>query len=954
MIHRFTWSVAGVLALGLVAAACGTSEPSSATSGKADALTTGDGTSYTLEGCRNNGRPPIFPPYNPPSSIICPDASYTTGNLGKGWNELDLVPHRITVGTGQSAPASQTFAFAVAVDSFDGGHPGYDVLSTLTLNTSLSSAACTAGTVGPQSTLSPGVGGTDVSLYRIVTLTQAKNLTCVYDFYARLALGSHLYPGSSLHANALNDTFGTAGIGARDVSIPVKEILPQELHKDMSASQGSDHIWTITKKPSPAHVDFTNTCDKDASNKDTGVTVTVSWEKLAAVPGGPATIVTHVYAKNPASRVITVNVTDKIYAGTDQTTLLDTANSGDVDVAANTTQLVLTHTFVWNSPNTSAVNDVATATYTDKVTGVPVPGNTTATASATIQFTGPESNASATINDTESISGTGLTFSTDSFSGASGSFDGGYVAGTPTTGPVSWTSASQSGSGSVLFDKTVYVTANTVTSGKLTDTATLNGSSGFTASATGSIDISAEAKVSITIDKTISAGVLVNGATQTFYFDLCKNAPLTCASGDPDYVTTASIMFAAGDTSKSATVTGLDPSMYTVQEQKANGWNSSGPQTVDVSVGEGGAVKCSGTASFTNSIAPAHAQAIKVTIPPGFEAGWTMTITGPSFGGGLSVLTDATGLASFGDIDKSGDYTITEQAEPPFWDPVGPTSCTFTVTLPADSGKTFSCTFTNKEYSLLTVLKTMSQGGTPTSWVFSLYDGSTLIEQETVNAGSGAVSFSSHLYTTDTYTICEPLGPGWSTTWMLDGNTITPVIDTTNSTACYSFKPAGGTTLSFSVDNRPPPGGGQRTIGYWKNWNSCTNFKPYPTAHDKGFTTLDDVLPITVDNVLTLNTCSAAVSLLSKRDICSGVNRASDPAYGLAAQLVGAIANVKAGATDCGGTIEGVITQAQNLLSKYGFLGCGSYKNSMTAADKALALSLATMLDTYNNGSCSF
>ena len=49
--------------------------------------------SFTLQGCRNNGS--ITLP-NTDGKYICPDAAYTTGNLGKGWNELDLVPFRLT------------------------------------------------------------------------------------------------------------------------------------------------------------------------------------------------------------------------------------------------------------------------------------------------------------------------------------------------------------------------------------------------------------------------------------------------------------------------------------------------------------------------------------------------------------------------------------------------------------------------------------------------------------------------------------------------------------------------------------------------------------------------------------------------------------------------------------------------------------------------------------------
>lgn len=58
----------------------------------------------TYEGCRNDGS--ILLPIG--GKFICPDVvsgpdNYTTGNLGKGWNELDLVPFRLTTSSGNSA-----------------------------------------------------------------------------------------------------------------------------------------------------------------------------------------------------------------------------------------------------------------------------------------------------------------------------------------------------------------------------------------------------------------------------------------------------------------------------------------------------------------------------------------------------------------------------------------------------------------------------------------------------------------------------------------------------------------------------------------------------------------------------------------------------------------------------------------------------------------------------------
>src|SRR4051794_4966741 len=77
----------------------------------ASAFAAGDptGVTLTIQGCRNDGT--ITLP-NGDGKFICPATAYTTGNLGKGWNELDLVPHRVTADAGNSAPATQTYAFA--------------------------------------------------------------------------------------------------------------------------------------------------------------------------------------------------------------------------------------------------------------------------------------------------------------------------------------------------------------------------------------------------------------------------------------------------------------------------------------------------------------------------------------------------------------------------------------------------------------------------------------------------------------------------------------------------------------------------------------------------------------------------------------------------------------------------------------------------------------------------
>lgn len=304
-----------------------------------------DAVAFTLEGCRNDGTVTLP---NGSGAFVCPDDAYTSGNLGKGWAELDLVPYRLTARAGNAAPTDQTYTIAYAVDREQTGAAGYDVLSAAVVNSALSVGTCPAPVVGTEELDVPGIGGIDKTLYRTLTVTQERNSTCVYDFYARLALGSHLFPGSSLHANlALVDGAGldTGGIGARDVSIPVREVEPQSIAKDMTGSRGSDHTWNITKQVAPAALTLADTCNVTGDYASVSVDETITWTKNAAVPGA-VTIITNVYAHNPASRAISVTVTDVMYAGADDSVTIDDTTFASVEVPARTRLLVATHTFV--------------------------------------------------------------------------------------------------------------------------------------------------------------------------------------------------------------------------------------------------------------------------------------------------------------------------------------------------------------------------------------------------------------------------------------------------------------------------------------------------------------------------------------------------------------------------------------------------------------------------------
>src|SRR5205807_2399777 len=151
-------------------------------------------------------------------------------------------------------------------------------------------------------------GGTDSTIYRTLTITQSAGSSCVFDYYQRLAIGSHLYPGDSLQAYI----FGSADFktGKSTISIPVKEITPQSLSKTMTATQNSDHTWTVSKS-APSSLTFPDICS--STSPLTNVQITVKWTKTKSASNGPITITTMITATNPASRAVTITVSDQIY-----------------------------------------------------------------------------------------------------------------------------------------------------------------------------------------------------------------------------------------------------------------------------------------------------------------------------------------------------------------------------------------------------------------------------------------------------------------------------------------------------------------------------------------------------------------------------------------------------------------------------------------------------------------
>jgi hypothetical protein len=422
---------------------------------------------FTLEGCRLPAGATLP---NGNGDFICADANYTTGNLGKNWNELDLVPYRLHASTNNA----QTYTVAITADNINAGRTGYDVMSVPVLNAALSSGTCSV-TAGAQTTVTPGVGGTDTSIFRLLDITQSAGSVCVFDYYERLALGAAQYPGASLHSTLMNQNFGTAGVGARDVSIPVKEILPQSLSKTMTATTGTNTAWNVTKNATPSDLNF-DTCSSAGTAQAQGVTITINWTKTT-VNGQNVTLTSNITITNPAHRTIVATVEDKMYEGLTQTTQVGTTFTSPATQIPAESSVTVTNTQNVPGSNQTQYNDVATATYTDQFTGINVPGNTTASANATLVTVGGGNNDTATISDTETITGDGLSFSLDNATpAATGSFNG-YVLGTLTTGPLVWTHT-VSASGQIVFDKVVHVDGERNTTGSLNDTVSLTDAAG--------------------------------------------------------------------------------------------------------------------------------------------------------------------------------------------------------------------------------------------------------------------------------------------------------------------------------------------------------------------------------------------------------------------------------------------------------------------------------------------
>lgn len=303
------------------------------------------------------------------------------------------------------------------------------------------------------------------------------------------------------------------------------------------------------------------------------------------------------------------------------------------------------------------------------------------------------------------------------------------------------------------------------------------------------------------------------------------------------------------------------------------------------------------------------------------------------------------------------------------------------------AGEDVTCTFTNTQKATLIVTKTT----VPTSTVSFNYDrfGCTGTSGgwftgcavampsgvsntfSLISGGSSTTDIASvQQLTPGSYRVCErgiTVG-SYAVSATLDASTATfEPVSAGVGDFCVDVQLAPGQTRTVAYTNTLP-GGGTRTIGYWKNWSSCTNGKQYEKA------TAGDFLDKTLDwwlngshtpsagpgvypfGTITNLTCDQAVLLLSKSDL-NGVKRASDAAYNMAAQLLAAILNYAANAGTCTAATN-AITDGKALLVTIGFNGVGPFlgkgstlsSNPSYSAWVTSAMNLAGILGSYNEG----
>jgi CSLREA domain-containing protein len=431
----------------------------------------------------------------------------------------------------------------------------------------------------------------------------------------------------------------------------------------------------------------------------------------------------------------------------------------------------------------------------------------------------------------------------------------------------------------------------------------------------------------------------------------------------------------------------LSPGRYSVSEAAASGWdltsatcdNSDRPSAI--TLGAGDLVTCTFTNTQRGSIT-----ITKVTDPASDPQDFAYTTTGA----GLSSFSLDTDVSD-GNLDSgrsfaglvAGTFSVTETLPIAGWDftEVACTSSLGTSTFPARSttsatvhlvlapGDHIACTYRNTKRASVAVVKTVL--GQPPSatqaFDFQIRSGASpiaagnVIGVGTANGANGGVftikdaarPIADLLLVPGTDQICEFILPGWSNP--LGSSSFVPGIanDSTidNAYQCLNFTLGAGEIRTFTLDNRPPPGGQAKTIGFWKNWASCagSNGKQKPIL-DQVLASISGGIPV---GAISVTTCPVAVDLLNKSTVANatkvgdGKKMASDPAFNFAAQYLAFKLNVSAGSNGACTAANNAASGGQAVLAAIGFNG-NAY-STMSKAQISQLTQDATALNMYNN-----
>ena len=366
------------------------------------------------------------------------------------------------------------------------------------------------------------------------------------------------------------------------------------------------------------------------------------------------------------------------------------------------------------------------------------------------------------------------------------------------------------------------------------------------------------------------------------------------------------------------------------------------------------------TCTITNTRKPTI-RVDKVCVPTTDPGAFNLQVDGQTAGTGANAACGGTTgvlLSSIG-AHTVGETAGTNTSLGNYVSVIGG-DCAANGTVNLVAGQNAVCTITNSRKAVLIVDKVTVGGGTQVFDFsqtgianFQLADATT--PKKTVDILPGNV------------TVCElALAVAWDVSVTVNGAPAVPDIDGNTGNACTIVPLAYGDSTTVVFTNTPPPGGGTRTIGYWKNWSSCArgadgDGKQFLKATAPGGIGIQYTLDGNIGagsfvypfGLIESFTCEEAVQILSK-NAKNGDKRAGDPIYNMTAQLLGAKLNINAQAGTCA-ALQTAFGQAQTLLVAIGFDGLGSYagKNptyTLSAQQKSQAQALAGVFGSYNEG----